>query len=71
MTEEKHKKNIIVIQRWPILMDYETAAAYICVAKKTLQNEVSNGSFPVKHIKRGRKVLFHKKDLDKYADRLR
>jgi hypothetical protein len=61
------------IYAWPRLMDLETAAAYIGMAPKTLRNRISRRAedpFEVKPKRRGRKVLFDKKDLDKYADEL-
>ena len=54
-------------------MDLSTAAAYIGMAEKTLRNRISRKSkepFEVKPKRRGRKVLFDKKELDKYADSL-
>jgi len=67
------KRNMIVIKQWPRLMDLPTAAAYIGMSPKTLRNRISRGSdnpFEVKPKRRGRKVLFDKKDLDKHADNL-
>ena len=67
------KRNFIVIQQWPRIMDLPTAAAYIGMAEKTLRNRISRKAeepFEVKPKRRGRKVLFDKKDLDAYADSL-
>jgi len=67
------KRNYIVIQQWPRLMDLPTAAAYIGMAEKTLRNRISRKAeepFEVKPKRRGRKVLFDKKQLDAYADSL-
>lgn len=72
MTEEA-KRGFIVIQQWPRLMDVSTAAAYIGMAERTLRNGLSRKAeepFPVKPKRRGRKVLFDRKDLDAYADSL-
>ena len=67
------KKHNLVIQQWPRLMDVRTAALYIGMAEKTLRNRISRKAedpFEVRPKRRGRKVLFDKKDLDKYADSL-
>jgi len=71
MTETK--KHNLVITQWPRLMDLPTAAAYIGMAEKTLRNRISRKAedpFEVRPKRRGRKVLFDKKDLDRYADSL-
>jgi len=65
------EKQQIIIQTFPPLMDVPLAAFYVSMAEKTLRNEISSGTFPVKPIRRGRKVLFKKKDLDEYIDGLR
>ncbi len=68
------KRNFIVIQQWPRLMDLPTAAVYIGMAEKTLRNRISRKAddpFEVKPKRRGRKVLFDKVDLDRYADNLK
>ena len=73
MTEVKHKRNFIVFQQWPRLMDVETAAAYISMSPKTLRNRISrkaDNPLPVKVKRAGRKVLFDRRDLDRYADSL-
>jgi hypothetical protein len=73
MTEGKHKRNFIIVQQWPRLMDLPTAAAYIGMAEKTLRNRISRKAgdpFEVKPKRRGRKVLFDRRDLDRYADSL-
>ncbi len=62
-----------IIYSWPRLMDIPTAAAYIGMAEKTLRNRIGRRAeepFEVKPKRRGRKVLFDKKDLDRYADQL-
>ena len=51
-------------------MDVPLTAFYVQMAEKTLRNEISKGTFPVKPIRRGRKVLFKKKDLDEYVEEL-
>jgi hypothetical protein len=69
----KLKRNFIVVQQWPRLMDIPTAAAYIGMAEKTLRNRISRKSdepFEVRPKRRGRKVLFDRKALDAYADSL-
>ena len=66
-------RNFIVIRQWPRLMDLSTAAAYIGMSPKTLRNRISRKSqdpFEVKPKRRGRKVLFDRKELDAYADSL-
>jgi hypothetical protein len=74
MTEEiKLKRNLVVVKEWPRLMDLPTAAAYIAMSPKTLRNRLSRKAedpFEVKPKRRGRKVLFDRLDLDKYADSL-
>lgn len=69
----KPKRNLIVVQQWPRLMDIPTAAAYIGMAEKTLRNRISRKAddpFEVRPKRRGRKVLFDRKELDAYADSL-
>ena len=71
MTESK--KHNLVIQQWPRLMDVPTAALYIGMAEKTLRNRIGRKAedpFEVRPKRRGRKILFDKKDLDAYADSL-
>ena len=73
MKEDKPKRNFTVIQAWPRLMDVETAAVYIAMSPKTLRNRIcrtTEDPFEVKPIRRGRKVLFKKEELDAYADKL-
>ena len=52
------------------LLSAKEAAAFLGIARKTLYNELSAGKFPVKPKRRGRKLLFERKNLDKYADSL-
>ena len=47
------------------------AASYLGISPRTIYNGVAPGSenpFPVRHKKRGKVVLFEKKDQDEFAD---
>jgi len=47
------------------------AASYLGISPRTIYNGVAPRSkipFPIPHKKRGKVVLFEKKDLDRYAD---
>ena len=74
MTEEiQQNRNVVIVKEWPRLMDIPIAAAYIGMSPKTLRNRLSRKAedpFEVKPKRRGRKVLFDRLDLDKYADSL-
>jgi hypothetical protein len=55
------------------MMDVKTAAAYLCIAPKTLYNRIARNAacpFPVKPKRYGNKPLFDKEDLDKWLDAL-
>jgi hypothetical protein len=70
---EENKNQHFVITPWPKLMDVETAARYLSISPKTIRNGTGRKSeqpFPVKHVKYGRRVLFRKEDLDRFADTL-
>lgn len=49
---------------WPELMSVDMAAAYFSVSPNTFR------SFGISAIERGRRVLYDRHDLDRYADRL-
>jgi excisionase family DNA binding protein len=44
-------------------------AHYLGLSKRTIYNQLSAGTFPVRPRRYGRKVLFDLKDLERYADR--
>ena len=54
----------------PPMLDVNTASWYLGVSAKTLRNQLSNNTFPVKPVKHVGKVLFRKRDLDAYIDGL-
>jgi hypothetical protein len=63
----------LIVYGWPRLMDIDTAAKYLSISAKTIRNGTGRKSeqpFPVRHVKYGRRVLFRKEDLDKFADTL-
>ena len=63
-------KNIIINPR---LLDVESAARFLGIAPKTLRNRLGPRApdpFPVKAKRIGRKVLFDRKDLEKFVDAL-
>jgi hypothetical protein len=51
----------------PYFLDTTAAAAFLGVARKTVSNELSAGTFPVKPIYRGGKPLFPFQALREYA----
>lgn len=55
------------------LMDLNSTATYLGLSEKTLRNRLYRGAanpFPVKPKRIGRKVLFDKRDLDRFIDSL-
>ena len=57
----------------PRLMSVEETAWYLGIAAKTLRNRIGPRApkpFPVKCKRIGKRVLFDRKDLDKYIDSL-
>jgi excisionase family DNA binding protein len=46
------------------------AADYLGISPRTIYNEVSRGTFPVKPRRWGRKPIFRKEDLDRLLDSL-
>lgn len=63
----------LIVYGWPQLMDIETAARYLSISAKTIRNGTGRKSeqpFPVKPVRFGRRVLFRKEDLDRFADAL-
>jgi excisionase family DNA binding protein len=46
------------------------AATYLGISPRTIYNEVSRGTFPIKPRRWGRKPLFRKEDLDRLLDSL-
>ncbi len=73
MDEKRPMQKKLIVYGWPHLMDIETAAKYLSISPKTIRNGTGRRSeqpFPVKHVKYGRRVLFRKEDLDRFADNL-
>jgi hypothetical protein len=63
----------LIIYGWPKLMDIELSAKYLSISAKTIRNGTGRRSeqpFPVKPRRFGRRVLFRKEDLDRFADNL-
>ncbi len=52
------------------LMTLAEVAAYIRHAPGSLRNMISQGNLPFKFIKWGRKILFDRRDVDKWIDHL-
>ena len=52
------------------LLSVEEAAAYLSISPRTIYNETSRGTFPIKPKRWGKRVLFDLKDLDAYVDAL-
>jgi excisionase family DNA binding protein len=60
-------------KRWPRLMSVKIAAEYLSLSPRTIYNGLSKGAetpFPVPHKHYGKRVLFEKKDIDEWADKL-
>lgn len=57
----------------PRLLSVEETARYLSLAPKTIRNRLGPKApdpFPVKPKRIGKRVLFDKKDLDRYIDQL-
>lgn len=52
------------------LLPIPEAAEYLGISPRTVRNELSRKTFPVKPVKHGGKVLFRREDLDRYIDGL-
>jgi excisionase family DNA binding protein len=52
------------------LLPIPEAAEYLGLAPRTVRNELSRKTFPVKPVKHGGKILFRREDLDAYIDGL-
>lgn len=52
------------------LLPIPEAAEYLGLSPRTVRNELSRKTFPVKPVKHGGKVLFRREDLDAYVDSL-
>jgi excisionase family DNA binding protein len=52
------------------LLSAKEAAKFLGISRKTIYNELSAGRFPVKVKRHGKKLLFERKDLERYADSL-
>jgi excisionase family DNA binding protein len=58
---------------WPRLMSVKIAAQYLSLSPRTIYNAISKNAetpFPVRPKRYGKRVLFEKKDLDKWVDSL-
>jgi len=53
-----------ILPDWPRLMSEDQAAAYLSIGSTNLRE---NGPSPKRH---GRRVLYDRRDLDRWADRL-
>ena len=57
----------------PRLFDVKLTAKYLSIAEKTLRNRLgprAKNPFPVKPRRIGKRVLFDKRDLDRFVDSL-
>ena len=79
MKEEKGKegvnrqRDIKVKEIQPRLLSVDQTAVYLGIASKTIRNRISSDAkkpFPVKPKRIGGRVLFDKKELDRYIDSL-
>jgi len=52
------------------LMDTNECAEYIRHSPGSIRNMISKGTLPFKYIKQGRKVLFDRRDVDRWIDGL-
>jgi excisionase family DNA binding protein len=52
------------------LLPIPEAAEYLGLAPRTIRNELSRKTFPVRPVRHGGKVLFRRQDLDAYIDSL-
>ena len=50
------------------LLSVEETAAMLGSSPKTVRNELSKGSFPVKEVRRGSRVLFKRRDVLAYIE---
>ena len=50
------------------LLSVEEAAGYLSISPRTIYNEISKKTFPVKPKRWGKRVLFDVRDLDTYID---
>jgi hypothetical protein len=62
---------LTIIARWPRLLDIEQTGEYLSIAPKTIRNGLARDAktpFPIKPKRYGKRVLFDRKDLDRYVD---
>jgi excisionase family DNA binding protein len=52
------------------LLNIEETAEYLGIAPKTIKNQISNGCFPINHVKLGKLVKFDFKDVEEFVDKL-
>lgn len=52
------------------LLPIPEAAEYLGLSPRTVRNELSRKTFPVRSVRHGGKVLFRREDLDRYIDSL-
>jgi excisionase family DNA binding protein len=68
----KVKGEIRITARWPRLLCIDDAGEYLNISPKTIRNRLSdkNNPFPVRPKRFGKRVLFDRKDLDRYVDKM-
>jgi excisionase family DNA binding protein len=68
MSDDKNR----IIARWPRLLDIPDAAEYLNLSAKTIRNRLSDreNPFPVQPKRFGKRVLFDRKDLDRFVDEM-
>lgn len=64
------QSNKLIKARWGKLLSIDDAGEYIGISPKTIRNELSKGTFPVRPKSRGKRVLFLRDDLDRFAEDL-
>jgi excisionase family DNA binding protein len=52
------------------LLSVEETAAMMGSSPKTVRNQLSQGTFPVKEVRRGSRVLFKRREVERYIDEL-
>ncbi|MDD2901550.1 MAG: helix-turn-helix domain-containing protein [Syntrophales bacterium] len=52
------------------LLPIPEAADYLGISPRTIRNELSRKTFPVRAVRHGGKVLFRRQDLDAYIESL-
>ncbi len=52
------------------MLNTKELSCYIGLAEQTIKNKLSSGSFPIPPKRLGRKLLWDKKSVDKFLDKL-